>query len=157
MITSAVALLLGGQPVEVIPHIRRSAVPTDYELVANISCPSGLALSIRGYSIAVPPGARARVLVNGRPLRGAHASRLAEDLSQPDAVYRFNPSCDRDRRRAWLSIEIARPGEVNEVRYFAATAFIEGGRITAYTPPRPVPAQSFWVWGSRDEPARGNR
>jgi hypothetical protein len=140
----------------VIPYIPHSAVPTEYQLVADIRCPSGLTLSIRGYSIAAPE-ARARILVNGRPLLGAHASRLAEDLSQPDAVYRFNPSCDRDRRRAGLSVEIARPGDPNEVRYFAATAFIEGGRITAYTPPRPVPAQSFWVWGSRDEPARGNR
>ena len=157
MIVTLLVLTLANQTVEAIPHVRRSAGPVDYQLTMASRCPSGLEISIRRYAFSLPRGGRTVILVNGRTLRGVDAARLSEDLSHPDAIYRFHPSCDRDRRRAWLSIDIAKPNGPEAISYSAASLFIDDGRLVAYNPPRSVPAQSFWQGGSREEQAVDRR
>lgn len=157
MVTALLALTLIGQPAEAIPHIPHSAAPADYQLSMATRCSNGLEISIRRYAFSLPHGSRTVVLVNGRTLRGTDAARLSEDLSQPDAIYRFHPSCDRDRRRAWLSVDIAKPDGPGALGYFAASVFISDGRITVYNRPRSVPAQSFWQWAAGSDGADEDR
>jgi hypothetical protein len=137
-----------GQPQEVIPYVPHSARANIHEFQLRSGCPSGLTLEINRYGYVLPQGVAVVVRVNGRRLRGLDASRLAADLSHPDTVYRFHMSCDRDRRPAWLSIDIARPAAEGEVSYFAASLFFGDRGVLIYDRPRPVPAQSFWQWQS---------
>jgi len=135
-------------PVEVIPYVPHSVRPNIHEFRLRSRCPSGLTIEIDRYGYVLPQGVAAVVRVNGRSLQGPEASRLSADLSQADALYRFHMSCDQDRRRASLSIDIARPGAEGEVSYFAASLFFGDRGILIYNRPRPVPAQSFWQWQS---------
>jgi len=110
-----------------------------------------LTVEVHRYGYVLPRSAEVVVRVNGRRLEGVEASRLAADLSHPDAVYRFHMSCDRDRRRAWLSIDIARPADEGEVSYFAASLFFGDRGVLLYNRPLPAPAQSFWQWQGAGE------
>ena len=133
-------------PPEVIPYVSHSVVANLHELHVRSACPSGLTIEIHRYGYVLPRNAEVVVRINGRRLEGTEASRLARDLAHPDAIYRFHMSCDRDRRRAWLSIDIARPAAEGEVSYFSASLFFDDRGVLIYNRPRPVPAQSFWHW-----------
>jgi hypothetical protein len=138
-------------PPEVIPYVPHSVVANIHELQVRSACPSGLTIEIHRHGYVLPRGARVVARVNGRRLEGLEASTLVRDLSHSDAVYRFHMSCDRDRRRAWLSIDIARPAAEGEVNYFAASLFFGDRGVLVYNPPRPAPAQSFWQWQAAGE------
>jgi hypothetical protein len=135
-------------PPEVIPYVPHSVVANVLELHVHSACPSGLTVEVHRYGYVLPRSAEVVVRVNGRRLVGVQASRLAADLSHADAVYRFHMSCDRDRRRAWLSIDIARPAAEGEVSYFSASLFFGDRGVLVYNRALPVPAQSFWQWQS---------
>jgi hypothetical protein len=143
LIIPALLAISAAAPEEVIPWVRES-VPADTGMTFVAACPSGLRIDIRRYGYARPHGPGATVSINGRRIRGQSATALEAALSEETAVYRLYASCDRDRPRAWLAIEMGRSGASGEVAYMTSSALIAGDGIQAFNPPRPVGSQSFW-------------
>ncbi|HEX5184520.1 MAG TPA: hypothetical protein VFW19_15395 [Allosphingosinicella sp.] len=122
---------------------REPAPPTRWTQSVAFRCPSD-SLRISGYGASRPSGMLARILFNGRPLRGAGANALRTDLSHPRAVYRLAARCSRTGSGIGLAIHRGEKGEDGKMTYRAGSVLLTGPRLDDYRGLEPSDSDSFW-------------
>jgi len=140
MILSALALLLAAQNVVITTHEPRSASPWVNSVRASCGAQR---LAIDGYGGSKPLTALARIRINGRAVAGREMGRLVADLSHKRAVYRLQILCGY---AGGIELRIGEGERLPDgpVRYRAARAEFQGGRLRAYTGFEEADADAFW-------------
>lgn len=101
----------------------------------------GNVLEIRGYGVRRPLGESADIQLNGRSAVGRDVEPLRNEISLPDAVYRFQIIC---RTEGFLVVVDRGRSIGGNVVYARGAAYWAGTRFDHYEEMSPTDASSFW-------------